>query len=233
MKISDILFENNQEELYYKDPELIKQIMDRYNLMGENNNQYSPVEYSINPDGSVSLHNSAGRFNYFMVNMEIARPIMAPYNPTPDKIKIKFKDTANYTILSEWQEISDFSFLPKNVESLSIKSSKPDFSTLPNSYVDELSIARIGTLSLVGLEKTVREFTGKGHIMINSSTEQGGIGLMKIRGLREVSIMYGKDGDRPIYRFLDILNRHLSGERDIISCKRELISSGLKEYAKS
>jgi hypothetical protein len=32
--------------------------------------------------------------------------------------------------------------------------------------------------------------------------------------------------------WLDIINKHLTGDRDLLDCKEELMNAGLKEYAK-
>jgi hypothetical protein len=50
------------------------------------------------------------------------------------------------------------------------------------------------------------------------------LGLMRIKGLTKVYL----DNKQ----VMDILNKYLKGDRDIIRCQSELLDAGLEEYAK-
>jgi len=59
--------------------------------------------------------------------------------------------------------------------------------------------------------------------------------LFKIKGLTHVTVwskyISQTDHERKMERLQEILNKHLSGGRDIMECQEELIEAGLEEYA--
>lgn len=68
-------------------------------------------------------------------------------------------------------------------------------------------------------------------LRINNSWKEGGLGMLKIRSLEKISNVSPKV-DPKVVEACAIFTKHLKGDKDIVACKRELISAGLKEYAK-
>jgi hypothetical protein len=68
------------------------------------------------------------------------------------------------------------------------------------------------------------------------SSNPGFLNLMKMKKLKGVdgafSSSHSSGPKTDFERACDIFNKHLEGERDIIDCQEELITSGLKNYAK-
>ena len=91
------------------------------------------------------------------------------------------------------------------------------------------------------IEKTSSDFY---YITTNQSTNvalitaEYGEGLLKffkdssIKEIKLMNIRTEEIKNRPILKAIDIINKNISSERDLVSCKRELIALGLKQFAK-
>ena len=77
--------------------------------------------------------------------------------------------------------------------------------------------------SLAGIHKIVKEIHGFANFYDNP-IKSSVLGLMRIKGLTRV-ILDNKQVE-------NILNKYLTGDRDIIKCQSELLDAGLEEYAK-
>ena len=77
--------------------------------------------------------------------------------------------------------------------------------------------------SLAGIHKIVKEIHGFANFYDNP-IKSNVLGLMRIKGLTRV-ILANKQVE-------NILNKYLTGDRDIIKCQSELLDAGLEEYAK-
>ena len=77
--------------------------------------------------------------------------------------------------------------------------------------------------SLAGIHKIIKEIHGCANFYDNP-IESNVLGLMRIKGLTKVYL----DNKQ----VMDILNKYLAGDRDIIKCQSELLDAGLEEYAK-
>ena len=77
--------------------------------------------------------------------------------------------------------------------------------------------------SLAGIHKIVKEIHGFANFYDNP-IKSNVLGLMRIKGLTRV-ILDNKQVE-------NILNKYLTGDRDIIKCQSELLDAGLEEYAK-
>ena len=77
--------------------------------------------------------------------------------------------------------------------------------------------------SLAGIHKIIKEIHGYADFE-NNPIKSSVLGLMRIKGLTRVYL----DNKQ----VMDILNKYLAGDRDIIKCQSELQDAGLEEYAK-
>ena len=77
--------------------------------------------------------------------------------------------------------------------------------------------------SLAGIHKIIKEIHGCANFYDNP-IESNVLGLMRIKGLTKVYL----DNKQ----VMDILNKYLKGDRDIIKCQSELLDAGLEEFAK-
>ena len=77
--------------------------------------------------------------------------------------------------------------------------------------------------SLAGIHKIIKEIHGAAYFRSNP-IKSSVLGLMRIKGLTKVFL----DNKQ----VMDILNKYLEGDRDIIKCQSELLDAGLEEYAK-
>ena len=77
--------------------------------------------------------------------------------------------------------------------------------------------------SLAGIHKIIKEIHGYATFD-NNPIKSNVLGLMRIKGLTKVYL----DNKQ----VMDILNKYLTGDRDIIRCQSELLDAGLEEYAK-
>ena len=77
--------------------------------------------------------------------------------------------------------------------------------------------------SLAGIHKIIKEIHGVADFYDNP-IESNVLGLMRIKGLTKVYL-----DNRQV---MDILNKYLRGDRDIIKCQSELQDAGFEEFAK-
>jgi hypothetical protein len=78
--------------------------------------------------------------------------------------------------------------------------------------------------SLAGIHKIIKEIHGYADFR-NNPIKSNVLGLMRIKGLTMVVHLDNK-------QVMDILNKYLRGDRDIIACQSELQDAGLEEFAK-
>jgi hypothetical protein len=102
-----------------------------------------------------------------------------------------------------------------------------DIKHLPKSCTF-LDLTGLNVTSLIGINKV--EFKRILRIKMSKTLEEGGLGLLLIPKLRELTFTtaHGK------YKaFADIMNANFrKAEKDILDCKAELIENGLSAYAK-
>ena len=86
-----------------------------------------------------------------------------------------------------------------------------------------------GITSMSGIDKIVNTCE---HIVVPGTIIESILGLLKIKDLSWVAHGPEVSNTGKLHSALEIINNHLDNGKDLISCKRELISSGLKEFAK-
>ena len=86
-----------------------------------------------------------------------------------------------------------------------------------------ITLAYTGLSSLRGIEK----IEGATTIIIPSTIESGFLKLISVKDLEEV-IVYTHSWK--LRSAVEIINKHLKSERDLINCKRDLINGNLKEF---
>jgi hypothetical protein len=107
-------------------------------------------------------------------------------------------------------------------------------------YIDgNVDIAAFTELNYSKVYNYIKEITG--FIIINAKYEGPMLGFLKIKGLQSISydFVYSKKFNSYVEvsksRFkqaIDIVNKYLKTDRDILGCQDELIENGLSEYAK-
>lgn len=80
-------------------------------------------------------------------------------------------------------------------------------------------------ISLKGIGKDYLRLIGE-ELSLPSSIKSNMLGIILIKELKLITFF------RSIKKIQDIFNDQLSGDRDIIECREELIQAGYKEYAK-
>ena len=101
-------------------------------------------------------------------------------------------------------------------------------------YYDLWYESRIKSYS--GIHKAVK----KANIfVIGPNTQDSILGFLLIPGLNRLiagapgtRIDYSEPDLKPVFKAAEIIQRHLHGDRDVISCKKELIAAGLEKFAK-
>ena len=90
--------------------------------------------------------------------------------------------------------------------------------------------------SLTGISKYLKECHR--FIEIPRHIESAILGILLVKGLnknhagKRVDLTYSRNRNEKLMQAVEILNSHLDQGGDLIDCKRELISAGLKEYAR-
>lgn len=85
-------------------------------------------------------------------------------------------------------------------------------------------------ISLQGIHKLFKDGYIKGTFNCNKTSITSHIlGLLLIPGLK---MIFANEVSTEFYNAIEIINKHLAGERNVIDCQRELIKAGLKEFAK-
>ena len=161
-------------------------------------------------------------------------------------------DSKSYTLTN--CKAKDLKGLPANVDYLRIYFFKnlSSFSGLPNVKA-ELHIMGCDSLNFpnepVGItidghhnliskcesitnfkdvHKTFKSITGGLSILECKNVKSHILGFLKIEGLS--NIFADKCNDN-FEKAIEILNRHVKGDKDILNCQNELIDAGLEEYA--
>ena len=86
--------------------------------------------------------------------------------------------------------------------------------------------------SLQGIHKQFRSGYIKGQIWLSNNPITSHIlGLLLIPELKFIGYSKG-NASSSCYDAIEIINKHLEGDRNVIACQRELIQAGLKEFAR-
>ena len=93
---------------------------------------------------------------------------------------------------------------------------------LPASIGTNLHIFGNNVITLHNIHKHIKHIGGYA-VFKNNQIISHVLGLLLIDGLKEVYLDY------KIVQ--DIINKHLSGDRDVFACQEELIEAGFEEYA--
>jgi hypothetical protein len=92
-----------------------------------------------------------------------------------------------------------------------------------------------GLLTLEGVHKAIKTLNGNLALPAKSVPSSGGLGLLMIRGLKKLvlpSAIYDVTNSTPYLRAAKIIRKHFDNDKDVLACQEELITSGLKEYAR-
>jgi hypothetical protein len=67
--------------------------------------------------------------------------------------------------------------------------------------------------------------------IINYDISEGGLGLLKIKTLKECYLQ-GRTRNPRIFQAINIIMKHFKADKNILACQKELIQADLKEFAK-
>ena len=233
MKIQEILSETNDHE-FLTDPFEIERWIDAYKRKldapipgAELGNQSFP-KYTIRSDNKVDVRTGTvtlfsqffkhGRFPFRfgkVSNMEIYINEVTSLEGMPDELGKKgaLVPYALHLLAGDPDKI-----MLKDLKGIS-----------PVIY-NPIDMSSISGVSLTNLHKYVR-YIGR-TITLPNDYKGPILSLLNIDGIERLSMNRLSASDTMIM-VQDILNKALeSGDRDVISCKKELIAAGLKEYAK-
>lgn len=97
--------------------------------------------------------------------------------------------------------------------------------------IDICSNRRLKSFS--GIHKYLKECTGT--FIIPGDLESGLLGLLKVKGLREVTFSWDEVSESQIpelAKACEIITNHLHSNRNIIACQEELFKNNLDQFAK-
>lgn len=232
MKLNQVLSESGfMDHRFMTDEKEINKFIREYRKMSKTwNNGKSDVvfpKYEINEDGSINVPKGTvkitrrfledGRFPIkfkFVESMILSVSGLRSFIGMPDEVGTK-RSTGPAIIL----------------RSNSI-SSEPCHTTSFEGFTPVLNNGlqiNDNCISLGGIHQYVNKI--REVVMIPHEYVGPLLGLMMIDGVREVKTNYFWAGST-IKQALWIINQYLREGKDVISCKRELISAGLQDYAK-
>lgn len=125
----------------------------------------------------------------------------------------------------DWVNLRDFGFIGGHNDQLHIIE---DFSKMPN----------VATLSFSATE--IKSFAKGNHLSevkyldfrFVEKVECGLLSMFKMPNLHGLELKDLDGANEELMKALEIVNKHLEGERDLTECMDELIEAGLKKYAK-
>lgn len=123
----------------------------------------------------------------------------------------------------EWHYWSPDSKMPDqkggaNLGGLGVNS----FETLPESVGGDLFLSNNKFKSLKNIHKHIKNI--KGELYLNQCPiESHVLGVLKIKNLTRINM-----DNKNIQK---ILNKHLSGDRDVLACQNDLMDAGFEEFA--
>lgn len=142
-----------------------------------------------------------------------------------NQIMLKFKDT-HLKDLTHFPEHCDEAWISDNDKSSTIGSIQGI-----NKDLSVLSIG-CGFSDVKEIVQTVPNLVGLWLIKPDLSKKPGFLQVFKLKRLEHFAIGYHND-NAPNTKAVDIIMKHLkSDDRDIMECREELVTNGLKEYAR-
>jgi hypothetical protein len=209
---------NNDASLYSRYienlKEIIKKLKDKQSQKSKSfsNSEYKEIIKSLTDLDLSNVTNSLSITAGYLTSLE----------GCPEKLN-------NLRIISN-KEILSLHGCPIRIENnIDFNNSKiKDIDFLPQKIGNQLSLTRTDITSLAGIgRKFVRscKYLEITENDLNSSI----LGILLIQKLESFRF-YSKSVD--YLKVSTIINKHLKGERDLISCKEELMAAGFKELAK-
>jgi len=199
-----------------------------------------PSIYEIHEDGSVSVNDTVNisykQFKKLTVKFRKITgtfslescPNLQTLEGCPDEVGGDFNCYQNDSLTS-------MKYMPKII--------KGDFSGFSNpnlTSLEDFSNARSLNINLANCERltSIKEIKRAKYLNITGCWRiRNMLHLLKIKDLERVRIwsphiMFSQDDLAKKIKTLDnIINKHLSGDKDIMECQEELIDAGLEEYA--
>lgn len=189
-------------------------------------------EITIQQDGGIISNINLGVIAGFT---RIGENIRIPVNFIRSK-QFTIDATSYKQLLENLQEPTSLEGSPKHVEGDFNVFVPTDFSLegIPEYSKGHMWMIAWKGNSLAGIGKKCQHI-GK-TLAIGGNVTSSILGCLLIDGLKNVKTtslgtLSNEERGKMMLAF-NTLNSHLSADRDLVSCKRELISHGLKEYAK-
>ena len=179
-----------------------------------------PEDYSINAGDTVSVKNNT----VFTIRDEFL---------IDGKMPFKFLSTGS--LLIDTQELRSYEGFPRIVHgslAINAQSFPNSFEGFPEVLCGPLIVVGLEHFSLEGIHKHLKMFKPNTSSLISIHTRyhKGLLSALLIENCKGINTTMNTYNDTG--KAVKIVNNHLRGERDVVSCKRELIAAGLKEFAK-
>jgi len=163
------------------------------------------VSFKINPNLTVSARTTA----------IITKPLLTEYNGKRF-LPVKFS-----------QAMQSFSAIHVGLSSLH---------GLPTYCRGSIRLSHNLLTSLYNIHKHIKELDGVLNVFNNPITSNI-LGLLYIKGLKHIDVGLPAEGrytsqEKKLLDAIEIINKHLAGDRNIHFAQEELIEGGLSEFAK-
>ena len=203
-----------------------KEILDWINLVESKRKQGHTIwasEVTINPDLTIDVEGNVDiqLQPALLVNTKGGTALPVQFNRVSGNLLIYHNNLTTLRGSPPWvgnmfgmgdNNIKTLEYAPKHVGAQFISEGNP--------------------LSMKNVHKYV-DYIGKSISIPKSLSEPNILGLMKIEGLVQAKMWPPPHlGATPLSQALDIINKHLKGDRSVLKAQRDLLKAGLKEFAK-
>ena len=222
MRFTEFLTETERPK-FITDPNKIREHIDRYRnqkMTGTNVDYFPEQSYEI-IDGIVHVDSI---FN-ITITPEFLIDGFLPF---------KFKEIGNLNLNTT--ELKSYIGMPDKINhNLYIHGhgapkSLEGFPAFVSKEID-INVDKKVQFSFEGIHNHLKEMNG-GNIYLPKGYAYGLLGFLKVQNVSKLYSLLTKSAETRLNRALIIINKHLTGDKDLIDCKRELVSNELKEFAK-
>ena len=224
MRFIDFLVENDQEE-FLTDLEKIRDCLEFRLGLVEGRNYKINSDMSVNIIGETGVMIADGGNNMFNITST---------GGYQKRLNIKFDDCSKAWFTLDRSGVTSFIGSPRKCKRFSAQflPSVTSFEGIPEEISLEAIIKGTSISSYSKIHESVKKC--QNFYIDPEFMKEALLGFLLIDGMNTLGFtkIPGHLRESPVVRAVEIVNRHLHGSRDVISCKRELVSSGLKEFAK-
>ena len=214
MRFMDFLLESEQGIL--KDRKEIKKIFDMTNAV-------------VDQDGRVTLNGYDEKWNGFPIRFVVEKHMTIPWHGGT-RLAVNM-DEADVDFIADDLDLSTLEGFPTRTRQLSISGNNlTSLEGITREIGGTLNLSNNPITSLSGINKQIDSVcrNTRGNIWLPRSIKESCLGLLLIEG-NFTAVAAG--ADEKTKKAIEIIQSHRNN-KDLIACKRELVSAGLKEFAK-